>query len=521
VPCESPWPAVPGYEILGELGRGGMGVVLRARQTSLNRVVALKMILSGQWASADEVQRFRAEAEAVAQLDHPHIVPIYEVGQHKGQPYFSMKLVEGTCLREHLPRLIQDPRAAVQLLAAVARAIHHAHQRGIIHRDLKPANILVDASGQPHVTDFGLARRIDGGSGLTQTGAVVGTPSYMAPEQAGGKKGLTTAADIYSLGAILYELLTGRPPFVAETPLDTLLQVLEKEPQRPRVLNPQVDADLELICLKCLAKDPQERYGSADALAADLEHWLAGEPLSVRPPSPALLLRLWVRHNFGAGAWAVVLGLAWGLLWGVYGWLVLINPLEMSRWLQVAVFLLFFGMANSAGLMTAALVRPRNVAADLAAGTVSGLLAAVTSYTISWGGVAVLIAYRAAGERGIPYGIWLGMLTVLGIMGPIFVVETLAAGSLLRRHGRVRRVIGPYFELVLPATLSIVLAGGLLVRSARGQFDQNKGILLVLPFLALALTGVLRQWHGSLRALLHAAWLAAVCAAIAMKIASQ
>jgi hypothetical protein len=432
---ESAWPAVPGYEILGELGRGGMGVVFRTRQTSLSRTVALKMILAGQLASPADVQRFRTEAEAAAQLDHPHIVPIHEVGQHNGQPYFTMKLVEGTCLSEHLPRLAQDPRAGVRLLAAVARAIHHAHQRGIIHRDLKPANILVDAGGVPHVTDFGLARRVDGGSGLTQTGAIVGTPSYMAPEQARGKKGLTTAADVYSLGAILYELLTGKPPFRAETPLDTLLQVLEKEPERPRAVNPQVDRDLELICLKCLAREPEQRYGSAEALAADLEHWLAGEPLSVRPPSPASLLRLWVRHNFGAGAWAVILGVVWGLLVGAHAWLVVINPLGMSDALRMTLYFLGLGAGSSAGLLTVALVRPRNFPADLAAGTITGLITAVLSYTISWGSVGVMIAYQSAGVRGIPYGIWLGMLSVLGIVGLTFVVEALVAGALLAGTG--------------------------------------------------------------------------------------
>src|SRR5262245_25947824 len=224
---------VGGYELLEELGRGGMWVVFRARQTSVNRIVALKMILTGQLASANEVQRFRTEAEAAAQLDHPHIVPIHEVGEHDGQPYFSMKLIEGASLGSHMRRLSADPRAGVQLLAAVARAIHHAHQRGIIHRDLKPANILVDDRGEPHVTDFGLARAVEGGSGPTRSGAIVGTPGYMAPEQAASNKVLTTGVDVYALGAIFYEMLTGRPPFRAETPLETVLRVIDDDPEPP------------------------------------------------------------------------------------------------------------------------------------------------------------------------------------------------------------------------------------------------------------------------------------------------
>ena len=252
------------YELVEEIARGGMGVVYQAKQSSLSRTVALKMILSGQLASPGDVERFHAEAEAAANLDHPHIVPIYEVGQHEGQHYFTMKFMDGGSLADRLARQQwpvgsrERDRWAAETIDTVAHAVHHAHQRRILHRDLKPANILFDAQNQPFVSDFGLAKRVAGDSHLTQSGSIVGTPAYMAPEQAAARE-LTTAADIYSLGAILYELVAGRPPLRGDTPMETLLLVMNQAPAAPRSLHPRLDLDLQTICLKCLEKEPARR----------------------------------------------------------------------------------------------------------------------------------------------------------------------------------------------------------------------------------------------------------------------
>jgi WD40 repeat protein len=288
------------YELIEVIAEGGMGVVFKARQVSLDRILALKMVRSGRFATPEDLQRFHLETEAAAHLDHPNIVPIYEVGEHEGHHYFSMKLVDGGSLAAHVGRYAEPPRAAATLVATVARAVHYAHQRGILHRDLKPANILIDGQSRPHVIDFGLAKRVEGAksAGLTQSGSIVGTSGYMAPEQAEGmREAITTAVDIHALGAILYELLTGRPPFRAGTVLETLRLVREEEPARPRSINPRLDRDLETIVLKCLEKAPSRRYASAEALAEDLDLWLTGKPIHARPASVPERLLKWARRR--------------------------------------------------------------------------------------------------------------------------------------------------------------------------------------------------------------------------------
>jgi serine/threonine-protein kinase len=299
------------YELIEEVGRGGMGVVYRARQLSLGRVVAVKMLLRGRWASINDQARFRTEAESAARLDHPNIVPVYEVGEHGGHSFFSMKFVAGQTLSDRLKSGPMPPREAATLLTSVCRAIDFAHRRGVLHRDLKPSNIVIDDRGQPHVMDFGLAKQVADTVSLTRTGAVLGTPAYMAPEQAAGNRGAVgVTSDVYSLGTILYHMITGHPPFEANSPMEIVLKVLEQDPPLPRTVHPKVDRDLEMITLRCLQKPPDLRYESAEALADDLQAYLNDEPIMARSGRFSQVIARLFRETHHA----TILE-NWGVLW--------------------------------------------------------------------------------------------------------------------------------------------------------------------------------------------------------------
>jgi serine/threonine-protein kinase len=365
------------YELIREIGRGGMGVVYEARQKGLDRSVAVKMILSSHLASPELVRRFQAEAKAAARVRHSNIVHIHEVGQLDGQDFFAMEYIEGQSLAQRIAQGAVDVPTAVRLVATIARAVEHLHQQGIVHRDLKPSNILLDAEQQPYVTDFGLARVFAPGSEMTATGIIAGTPSYMAPEQASGRRdAIGPATDVYSLGALLYELLTGQAPFHGETPLDTLMDVLSGDPILPRTVNPHIPRGAELICLKCLEKLPENRYASAAALADDLDRFARGEPLEVRPPTVVQRFWSWTRRQPALASRVAALGLfyivelftyAFGgvgrsfhseMTWVVCGWIVASyicqQFLESRRWAHTARYL--WGTLDSLALLSALLI---------------------------------------------------------------------------------------------------------------------------------------------------------------------
>lgn len=338
------------YELLRELGRGGMGVVYQATQQGLNRAVAVKMLLPNTLTSESDRQRFRTEVEATAGLQHPHIVRVYEFGEVGGRPFYSMDYIDGPSLAERMRDGPLPNKVAARYLLSLAHAVQYAHDHHILHRDLKPSNVLLDSADRPYVTDFGLAKVVGNDAGLTSTGAVLGTPSYMAPEQAEGKKDLTPAIDVYALGGILYALVTGRPPFRSQTSLETLKQVIEQEPAAPRQLNPKVDHDLETMCLKCLEKTPCHRYASARDLAIDLERYLAGE--SIRARNVSLLTRLartLGRSSLGSEfeKWGTMLVFIGAIIFvcHVANFVVSRAGLPLwSRWITAAVQFLCIGM---------------------------------------------------------------------------------------------------------------------------------------------------------------------------------
>jgi serine/threonine protein kinase len=455
------------YELLGEIARGGMGVVFRARQVGLNRQVALKMLRSGPLASDSERRRFRAEAEAAARLRHPNVVPIYEVGEHRGRPYFSMKLIEGGSLADRLERFADDPGAAARLVAQVARAVHDAHGCGLVHRDLKPSNILLDPDGTPHVSDFGLAKTVGGDGGLTLSGAVVGTPGYMAPEQAAGKgSDVTACADVYGLGAVLYALLTGRAPFAASSVPETVMQVLEREPVRPREIRPAVPRDLERICLKCLEKRPEDRYASAEAVADDLERFLRGEDVEAGRAGRLDRLRRWARREPGLATRLTGLGVIFALT--QYNFLtsthpdsnlsfhLMVSTLELA-WLAVTAA--FWFLERRSG--RSGRVRPFWVAGDVACLTALLALLSESAGPLS-AGYPLLIA--ASGLWGRERLVWLttglavGGFAALALISPepfgmfsnVVIASEAITGSVVAQQVRRLRALSTYYEHRLP-----------------------------------------------------------------------
>jgi Protein kinase domain len=538
---EKPGDRIGRYKLLQQIGEGGCGVVYMAEQEEpVRRRVALKVIKLGM-DTKSVIVRFEAERQALALMEHPNIAKVFDAGAtDTGRPYFVMELVRGIKITDYCDEHKVSTEERLKLFILVCQAIQHAHQKGIIHRDIKPSNILVtvnDGVPVPKVIDFGIAKatqgRLTDQTLFTAFEQFIGTPAYMSPEQAVMTSlDIDTRSDIYSLGVLLYELLTGRTPFdqkeLLAAGLDEMRRTIrDKEPLRPstrlnamtadelstvagqRRCDPKrishfVEGELDWVVMKCLAKDRNERYASASDLAAEFDRWLRGEPLCVRGPTLEYLLRIWVRRNFGSTGWAVALGVIWGIVGGMVCWLVMLNPLEQSVALRRAIYLTGLGFLSSGGMITVWLVRPKNAVADLASGIITGALASVICYTLSWGWVAVKIA-------GVPYGIWLGMASALVVMASLCIIETLAAGMLLRRHGRLSAAIGPYIELVIPIALAIVFSSSVLFRLATVGLNERAWHLFMVPVLLLAITGVLRRWPWRLRTLLHAAWVASLC----------
>jgi len=544
------------YELLEEVARGGMGVVYKARQISLDRVVALKMILSGKLASSAEIERFHVEAKAAANLRHEAIVAIHEVGEYEGQHYFSMDFIDGMSLAQMARDRPLAAEKAARYIELVAEAIEYAHSQGTLHRDLKPSNVLIDAADRPRVTDFGLAKRVDDDSRLTATGEAMGTPGYMPPEQiAGGHGPLGPAVDVYALGATLYETLTGRPPFQGPTVFDTLLAVCETEPVPPRLLNPKVPRDLETICLKCLQKDSHRRYVSAGELAVDLHRFLAGEPIAARPAGLPFLTRLWLRQHLSALGWTVLVGIVCGLMISVAGvstrsrlWADVEAAYQafpslapprpgfvLPTWARSAseatgpwtraalVATLALGMMGC-GFLPPILTRSSSRASDVASGAAGGLIAALTSLTLCLGPMFladhrtdVLLAPLAqvkandddpgAAVESLSNEEWLKSLPDLRGITPLerrlALYKKVAADVRLANLNSFWKSIR-MAALMVPTAVVLALAGGSLARreyrffSFYGSFSYTDNLLLagtLMLFPVIVWTGEGPAWE--------------------------
>jgi serine/threonine protein kinase len=532
---ETPGAIIGPYKLLQQIGEGGMGVVFMAEQEQpIQRTVALKIIKPGM-DSRQVIARFEAERQALAMMEHPNIAKVLDAGTtESGRPYFVMELVKGVPITEDCDQKHLTIRERLELVLPVCQAVQHAHQKGIIHRDIKPTNILIaeyDNRPVPKVIDFGVAKataqKLTERTMFTEFGQVIGTVEYMSPEQAKlNQLDIDTRSDIYSLGVLLYELLTGSTPFerqrLREAAFDEVLRMIrEEEPPRPstrlsctdalpsvaanRSLEPKrltglVHGELDWIAMRCLAKDRNARYASPMELAADIQHWLHDEPVSIRDPDPGYLLRMWVRKNLGAGGWAISLGLIWGVLAGVVGWLAIF---QLSEWPQLGRRFLMLGifcLAAMAGPATIWLVRPKNRKAELIVGSVSGTLAAITFYTISLGWFAVVIF-------GAPHGIWIGMSFALLFTNGVFIIGTLAAGKLLRRYGTMRATLVPQFELILPSIGILGLTTNLTFAIWSRMSISWQYYAAVLIALAIAVGSVLAGWRWQVRILIHAAWI--------------
>lgn len=402
-------PVFGDFELLEEIARGGMGVVYLARDKGLDRIVAIKTILNGQFASQESKARFFAEAAAAAKLDHPGIIPVYEIGEVQDQPFFAMKYISGGSFASQMNRYRSDLRSGVELMVKVCRAVHHAHERGVLHRDLKPANILIDEDGFPLVADLGLAKAVDSDTNITQSGAIMGTPGYMSPEQASGAGDVTTSTDVYALGAILFEVLTGQAPHQGRTAIETLKRITSEESPTARSVNPDADRRLELVCQNCLTMKAEDRYSSAKALADDLENWLTDEPLSVSAPSMASVGVNWLKKNARAALGAAGVGVVFGLLIGVMFALIGVNVSDMETtykafpgerpralslyswvdsiprgWRNFCQFPLF-SLIAAVGMVNYLVVRPKTRDVAIASGVLAGLFAAAIAFVTSLG----------------------------------------------------------------------------------------------------------------------------------------